>query len=137
MLLFLNTRTGFHCHDGTGDGSTSGGVIWYEREFTSLYFYYHSSVYTSLADQPPGRTSIRVLCDVRGICRCCNISCLGSFAQVRSFNQNHLFGSPDLVTSRRLAKIRRVGLSNSQNSKKSSKPWLPLPLRRRTPDGWS
>jgi len=32
----------------------------------------------------------------------------------------------------RLAKIRKVGLSN-----KIPKPWLPLPLRRRKVDGWS
>ncbi|RDB30358.1 Mitochondrial inner membrane magnesium transporter LPE10 [Hypsizygus marmoreus] len=38
---------------------------------------------------------------------------------------------------RKLAKIRKVGLSNNQNSRSPSKPWLPLPLRRRTPDGWS
>ncbi|KAF9450228.1 cora-domain-containing protein [Macrolepiota fuliginosa MF-IS2] len=38
----------------------------------------------------------------------------------------------------KLAKIRRVGLSSSQNpNKKHNKPWLPLPLRRRTPEGWS
>ncbi|KAJ6608245.1 hypothetical protein B0H10DRAFT_2068749 [Mycena sp. CBHHK59/15] len=37
---------------------------------------------------------------------------------------------------RKLAKIRKVGLSNTHSSK-SRKPWLPLPLRQRTPDGWS
>ncbi|KAJ7249458.1 Mg2+ transporter protein cora-like protein [Mycena rebaudengoi] len=36
---------------------------------------------------------------------------------------------------RRLAKIRKVGLSNP--NAKSKKPWLPLPLRTRNPDGWS
>ncbi|KAJ6572167.1 hypothetical protein B0H19DRAFT_1132769 [Mycena capillaripes] len=38
---------------------------------------------------------------------------------------------------RRLAKIRKVGLGNSNNSRARRKPWLPLPLRHRTPDGWS
>ncbi|KAJ7863838.1 cora-domain-containing protein [Mycena olivaceomarginata] len=38
---------------------------------------------------------------------------------------------------RRLAKIRKVGLSNTSNSRSRRKPWLPLPLRHRTPDGWS
>ncbi|KAF9456010.1 hypothetical protein BDZ94DRAFT_1271994 [Collybia nuda] len=38
---------------------------------------------------------------------------------------------------RRLAKIRKVGLSSNQNSQKPRKPWLPLPLRKRTHDGWS
>ncbi|KAF8880068.1 Mg2+ transporter protein cora-like protein [Infundibulicybe gibba] len=37
---------------------------------------------------------------------------------------------------RRLAKIRKVGLSNTQNSSKPRRPWLPLPLRRRSPEGW-
>ncbi|KXN91819.1 Mitochondrial inner membrane magnesium transporter mrs2 [Leucoagaricus sp. SymC.cos] len=36
----------------------------------------------------------------------------------------------------KLAKIRRVGLSRNID-KKSAKPWLPLPLRRRPPEGWS
>ncbi|KAF7348605.1 Magnesium transporter [Mycena venus] len=38
---------------------------------------------------------------------------------------------------RRLAKIRKVGLSNTNSSRARRKPWLPLPLRHRTPDGWS
>ncbi|KAF8067752.1 cora-domain-containing protein [Lyophyllum atratum] len=38
---------------------------------------------------------------------------------------------------RKLAKIRKVGLSSSPNSQKARKPWLPLPLRRRSQDGWS
>ncbi|GLB39095.1 putative transporter [Lyophyllum shimeji] len=38
---------------------------------------------------------------------------------------------------RKLAKIRRVGLSKSQNSQKARRPWLPLPLRSRSSDGWS
>jgi len=38
---------------------------------------------------------------------------------------------------RKLAKLRKVGLSSSQNNQKARKPWLPLPLRRRSPDGWS
>ncbi|KAG5716171.1 hypothetical protein E4T56_gene10669 [Termitomyces sp. T112] len=41
------------------------------------------------------------------------------------------------VGLRKLAKIRRVGLSSSQNNKRAPKPWLPLPLRRRNTDGWS
>ncbi|CAK5272049.1 unnamed protein product [Mycena citricolor] len=41
---------------------------------------------------------------------------------------------------RRLAKIRRVGLSNPEayNARSGKrKPWLPLPLRQRSHDGWS
>jgi len=38
----------------------------------------------------------------------------------------------------RLAKIRRVGLSSTQNlGRQAAKPWLPLPLRKRSPEGWS
>ncbi|KAF9527438.1 hypothetical protein CPB83DRAFT_856169 [Crepidotus variabilis] len=37
---------------------------------------------------------------------------------------------------RTLAKIRKVGLS-SNNTKKRSNSWLPLPLRNRNPGGWS
>jgi len=38
---------------------------------------------------------------------------------------------------RRLAKIRKVGLSDtSHNRKTTRKPWLPLPLRRRSSDLW-
>ncbi|KAK2465603.1 hypothetical protein APHAL10511_002495 [Amanita phalloides] len=37
---------------------------------------------------------------------------------------------------RRLAKIRKVGLSGNYNTK-SSKPYLPLPLRKRNLEGWS
>jgi len=38
---------------------------------------------------------------------------------------------------RRLAKIRKVGLSDtSHNREASRKPWLPLPLRRRSSDLW-
>ncbi|KAH7882311.1 Mg2+ transporter protein cora-like protein [Phlebopus sp. FC_14] len=42
----------------------------------------------------------------------------------------------------RLAKIRKVGLTNSNTAKGGSKlesrtPWIPLPLRRRNSDGWS
>ncbi|KAF8122614.1 hypothetical protein EV363DRAFT_1230698 [Boletus edulis] len=43
----------------------------------------------------------------------------------------------------RLAKIRKIGLTNPQTSKrvttdsKPRAPWIPLPLRRRNPDGWS
>ncbi|TFK41455.1 magnesium transporter [Crucibulum laeve] len=36
---------------------------------------------------------------------------------------------------RKLAKIRKVGLSNN-HSRKTKKPWLPLPLRRRNAEGW-
>ncbi|KAJ6469386.1 magnesium transporter [Mycena sanguinolenta] len=38
-----------------------------------------------------------------------------------------------------LAKIRKIGLSNTNNSRhhRFRRPWLPLPLRHRTPDGWS
>ncbi|KAJ6470247.1 cora-domain-containing protein [Mycena vitilis] len=38
---------------------------------------------------------------------------------------------------RTLAKIRKVGLGNNSNSRSRRRPWLPLPLRQRTPDGWS
>lgn len=38
---------------------------------------------------------------------------------------------------RTLAKIRKVGLSNTSNARSKRKPWLPLPLRHRSPDGWS
>lgn len=38
---------------------------------------------------------------------------------------------------RRLAQIRKVGLSNSYNRRTTHKSWLPLPLRRRTSDLWS
>jgi len=38
---------------------------------------------------------------------------------------------------RRLAKIRKVGLSSTSQKRKSTKPWLPLPLRNRIPGGWS
>ncbi|KAJ7636878.1 Mg2+ transporter protein cora-like protein [Roridomyces roridus] len=38
---------------------------------------------------------------------------------------------------RRLAKIRKVGLSNNSGPGRQRKPWLPLPLRRRSPEGWS
>ncbi|KAL4259002.1 Magnesium transporter [Pleurotus pulmonarius] len=38
---------------------------------------------------------------------------------------------------RRLAKIRKVGLASSgSRPKPPRKPWLPLPLRRRSTDGW-
>jgi magnesium transporter len=37
----------------------------------------------------------------------------------------------------RLAKIRKVGLADTNNTRKSRKPWLSLPLRRRNLDGWS
>ncbi|KAF7338765.1 Magnesium transporter [Mycena sanguinolenta] len=38
-----------------------------------------------------------------------------------------------------LAKIRKIGLSNTNNPRhhRFRRPWLPLPLRHRTPDGWS
>ncbi|KAF5390724.1 hypothetical protein D9757_002583 [Collybiopsis confluens] len=36
---------------------------------------------------------------------------------------------------RKLAKIRKVGLSRP-SSQKSRRPWLPLPLRRRSQEGW-
>ncbi|PPR00289.1 hypothetical protein CVT24_005030 [Panaeolus cyanescens] len=38
---------------------------------------------------------------------------------------------------RKLAKIRKVGLSTNSHSRKATKPWLPLPLRNRVPGGWS
>jgi magnesium transporter len=38
---------------------------------------------------------------------------------------------------RRLAKIRKVGLSNTSSNRGTRKPWLPLPLRRRRDEGWS
>ncbi|KAF9057174.1 hypothetical protein BJ165DRAFT_1418907 [Panaeolus papilionaceus] len=38
---------------------------------------------------------------------------------------------------RKLAKIRKIGLSTNSQSRKSTKAWLPLPLRNRTPGGWS
>ncbi|KAG6816348.1 hypothetical protein H0H87_006764 [Tephrocybe sp. NHM501043] len=39
---------------------------------------------------------------------------------------------------RKLSKIRKVGLSSSgQPNRKTQKPWLPLPLRKRSRDGWS
>ncbi|KAG6820900.1 hypothetical protein H0H93_009674 [Arthromyces matolae] len=38
---------------------------------------------------------------------------------------------------RKLAKIRKVGLSSTQSTRQSRKPWLPLPLRKRDSDGWS
>ncbi|KAJ7199242.1 cora-domain-containing protein [Mycena pura] len=45
-----------------------------------------------------------------------------------------------LAGLRRLTKIRRVGLSNSGGSSAKAlarrRPWIPLPLRQRTPDGW-
>ncbi|KAG6896590.1 hypothetical protein C0992_007295 [Termitomyces sp. T32_za158] len=42
-----------------------------------------------------------------------------------------------LMGLRKLSKIRKVGLSSSQTNRKAQKPWLPLPLRKRNPDGWS
>jgi len=45
-----------------------------------------------------------------------------------------------LVGLRRLAKIRKVGLSASSvapSRRPKRKPWLPLPLRRRGPDEWT
>ncbi|KAJ7054521.1 hypothetical protein C8F01DRAFT_1163681 [Mycena amicta] len=42
------------------------------------------------------------------------------------------------VGLRRLAKIRKVGLSTSSNNARARRrPWLPLPLRQRNPDGWT
>jgi len=41
------------------------------------------------------------------------------------------------VGLRRLAKIRKVGLSTNHNRRTGHKPWLPLPLRRRSSDLWS
>lgn len=39
---------------------------------------------------------------------------------------------------RKLAKIRKVGLSNSGSSRaQRSRPWVTLSLRRRPPEGWS
>ncbi|KIM42211.1 hypothetical protein M413DRAFT_18598 [Hebeloma cylindrosporum] len=38
---------------------------------------------------------------------------------------------------RKLAKIRKVGLASNNRRKSTTKPWLPLPLRNRTPGGWS
>ncbi|ESK96392.1 inner membrane magnesium transporter mrs2 [Moniliophthora roreri MCA 2997] len=37
---------------------------------------------------------------------------------------------------RKLAKIRKVGLSRNPGSRQPRKPWLPLPLRRRGGEGW-
>lgn len=36
----------------------------------------------------------------------------------------------------RLAKIRKIGLSNTSGNRKTKSPWLPLPLRRREAGGW-
>ncbi|EGO29444.1 hypothetical protein SERLADRAFT_457205 [Serpula lacrymans var. lacrymans S7.9] len=44
------------------------------------------------------------------------------------------------VGFRRLAKIRKVGLSNPNRHRRKTqhtRPWIPLPLRRRNADGWS
>ncbi|KAF9486271.1 magnesium transporter [Pholiota conissans] len=38
---------------------------------------------------------------------------------------------------RKLTKIRKVGLSSNNPKRKSTKSWVPLPLRSRTPGGWS
>ncbi|PPQ88528.1 hypothetical protein CVT25_009908 [Psilocybe cyanescens] len=38
---------------------------------------------------------------------------------------------------RKLAKIRKVGLSSTTQKRKPTKTWLPLPLRNRIPGGWS
>ncbi|KAJ3524023.1 hypothetical protein NMY22_g11185 [Coprinellus aureogranulatus] len=38
---------------------------------------------------------------------------------------------------RRLSKIRKVGLASTAPSRSVSKPYLPLPLRKRNPDGWT
>lgn len=38
---------------------------------------------------------------------------------------------------RRLSKIRKVGLSSNMPSRSAPKPYLPLPLRKRNPDGWT
>ncbi|KAF8804613.1 cora-domain-containing protein [Phlegmacium glaucopus] len=38
---------------------------------------------------------------------------------------------------RRLAKLRKVGLSSSSQTRKPTKKWLPLPLRNRNSGGWS
>jgi len=38
---------------------------------------------------------------------------------------------------RKLAKMRKVGLSSNNQTRKPTKPWLPLPLRNRIPGGWS
>lgn len=37
---------------------------------------------------------------------------------------------------RKLVKMRKVGLSHSTNSPKPRRPWIPLPLRRRSQEGW-
>jgi len=41
------------------------------------------------------------------------------------------------VGLRRLAQIRKVGLSSSYNRRTTRNPWIPLPLRRRSSDLWS
>jgi len=38
---------------------------------------------------------------------------------------------------RRLAKIRKVGLSSNSNRRPARRPWLPHPLRRRGLDEWT
>ncbi|KAF8156851.1 magnesium transporter [Crassisporium funariophilum] len=38
---------------------------------------------------------------------------------------------------RKLARIRKVGLSSNSQNRKTTKPWLPLPLRNRSTGGWS
>lgn len=52
------------------------------------------------------------------------------------FSLQGLFNDPTKLI--RLAKIRKVGLSNNPSGNRGTqKPWLPLPLRRRSQDGWS
>ncbi|KAJ3724187.1 Mg2+ transporter protein cora-like protein [Lentinula guzmanii] len=37
---------------------------------------------------------------------------------------------------RKLVKMRKIGLSQPSSDSKPRRPWLPLPLRRRNPEGW-
>lgn len=90
-------------------------------------------------DKSSRTTSLRILCHDCLIGRSRLFSGMDGLPQVSFifFPQSFYQTPVSSVWLLRLAKIRKVGLSSTSQKRKSTKPWLPLPLRNRIPGGWS
>ena len=131
---------GLDWYNGDRHRGFSSRYVWYECKHVASFDdtdAYLTQSYHVQVDQPVGDNPLCIRGNICIIGRHSSLRCMDWSAQVLCFIYVVLATSLIHLTVNRLAQIRKVGLSSNHNRRPTRKPWLPLPLRRRSSDLWS
>lgn len=135
ILTWLISSSGLYHDNGNRFRRAGRWAFRDERKSSFRVFGFHTRILTILVDESLRKSPVGLLRHdgVRHGAR--SDGCIEWSPHVCYFFFHPVIWCP--TNFLRLAKIRKVGLGNSNNSRARRRPWLPLPLRHRTPDGWS